>query len=191
MTESNASEGQEQPTVENDDDSVLVEYRKHLVEVSVRSQESLDRGLLTLSGGALGVSIVFLKDIVGEQAAEVLWVLLLAWICWTATIVAVLATFWWARRASETAIARCDDGTIWDHAHAPGGVFSSLTRKFNAVAGITFFVGIVAMLVFVGLNLSERNTRYEQRSGKVESPAADPDAKAAKPSPSRGPERID
>lgn len=42
------------------------EWREHLVSAEQKSQEDLDKALLSLSGGALGVSLIFLKDVIGQ-----------------------------------------------------------------------------------------------------------------------------
>ena len=46
-----------------------IEYRKDLIALEQRAQEAYDTTLLTLSGGALGVSFAFVKDFLGTQAA--------------------------------------------------------------------------------------------------------------------------
>jgi hypothetical protein len=40
-------------------------YRKHLVDSCQKSQEAYDKAVLALSAGALGVTINFVKDIIG------------------------------------------------------------------------------------------------------------------------------
>ena len=63
-------------------DAALAAYRLHLVAAEQKAQEDFDKTILSLSGGALGVSFVFLKDIVGpEHVAAPAW-LFAAWLTW-------------------------------------------------------------------------------------------------------------
>ena len=51
-------------------DKTLQEYRAHLVSAAQKAQEDFDKTLLALSGGALGVSFAFVKDIVGDGSVH-------------------------------------------------------------------------------------------------------------------------
>jgi hypothetical protein len=46
------------------------QYRALLVQTWQKTQDDIDKAILSLSGGALGVSFVFLKDIVGPAGAH-------------------------------------------------------------------------------------------------------------------------
>ena len=46
------------------------QYRALLVQTWQKTQDDIDKAILSLSGGALGVSFVFLKDIVGPTGAH-------------------------------------------------------------------------------------------------------------------------
>lgn len=152
----------ETPTLDARKEAAISEYRRFLVAGAQGSQEALDKALLTLSGGALGISVVFIKDILGPQLVVRLGALTTAWSSWSLSILLVVASFDMASRANRTAIAKCDDGTIYEHSKAPGGVFSYLTRACNFGAAALFVVGVIAMLVFVSANLKERNKHYDQ-----------------------------
>lgn len=164
------------PDDEAETNAALSDYRRFLVEGAQQSQSSLDKALLTLSGGALGISVIFIKDIIGEQHVVSLWALIASWGVWSASVLCVLASFDFASRANRVAIARCDDGTIHEHAEAPGGVFSYLTRGFNVGAALTFVLGVALMLAFVHGNLTERNKRYEQQRQAHSATAATSDS---------------
>ncbi len=43
----------------------LAAYRQHLVDAEQQMQAEYDKAVLVLSGGAIGLSMTFLKDIVG------------------------------------------------------------------------------------------------------------------------------
>jgi hypothetical protein len=140
------------PTHEKDvSDTPLTEYRRHCVSAEQKAQEDYDKSVLTLSGGALGVSFAFLKDVVGPGALLQPNFLLWAWLSWSASIVSTLASFWFSQLALRTAIAQVDTGTI--HDQFPGRAFSRITSTLNAIGGLAFVVGVVLMVVFVMANL--------------------------------------
>ena len=49
--------------------SELDEYRKSLIEIEQRIGAGYDKTLITLSGGALGLTVTFIKDIVTPASA--------------------------------------------------------------------------------------------------------------------------
>src|ERR1051325_8367007 len=71
-------------------DDALFEYRNHLVLAGQKAQEDYDKAVMTLSGGALGVSFAFLKDIVGPGDLLNETLLFFSWISWGLSVTAVL-----------------------------------------------------------------------------------------------------
>lgn len=57
------------------------DYRKLLQELEIKAQEQYDKTVLMLSGGALGVSFTFLKDIISLDKAIHTGYLIVAWGC--------------------------------------------------------------------------------------------------------------
>ena len=48
-------------------DESLREYRKELIQTVQKLNENYDKLIITLSGGALGLSLAFIKDIVKNE----------------------------------------------------------------------------------------------------------------------------
>lgn len=63
----------------------LAQYRDHLVLARQKAVEDADKTVLSLSGGALGVSFAFLNDVVGPNP-EALPHLIRAWMSWGGSI---------------------------------------------------------------------------------------------------------
>lgn len=78
----------------------LTEYRQSLVAAEQTMQGEYDKGVLTLSGGALGISLVFLKDVVGPKPLKEPGFLLASWIVWGLSIGFVLASYLRAQKPS-------------------------------------------------------------------------------------------
>src|SRR5258705_6835682 len=101
------------------------DWRKHLVSAEQKSQEDLDKALLSLSGGALGVSFVFLKDIVGAGPLVSVHLLQMAWICWAISTMTVLLSYYGSVYTINRAIQRLDARLPHDRAFA---VLAAMTR---------------------------------------------------------------
>lgn len=128
----------------------LAEYRRHCVDAGQKAQEDFDKSVLSLSGGALGVSFAFLKDVIGPGPVRGSVWLVAAWTVWALSIVAVLSSFFFSQLALRTAITQVDDATI--HTQHPGRWYTRATMGLNIAAGLLFLAGVIAMVVFVREN---------------------------------------
>lgn len=129
---------------------LAAEYRRLLVGLEQKSTEAFDKAVLSLSGGALGLSIAFLNNIRGQNAAERDDFLLGAWILWATSLVLTLISFWLSSRAMQMAIKQLDEGRLaQEH---PGGLWDMATKLLTPLAGLGFIGGVVLMIVFVHSN---------------------------------------
>jgi hypothetical protein len=133
----------------------LQRYRDHCVEAAQKAQDSYDRALLSLSGGGLAISLVFLKDVIGTRTLVSRDLLFWAWLLWVGSILAVLASYFTSQRALTTAVTQVDNGTI--HSEAPGKRSAQLTVALNLVSGAAFLAGTIVMLYFVLDNMVFRD----------------------------------
>jgi len=124
------------------------QYRAHLYQLEQKAQESFDKSVLSLSGGALGVSFAFTESFVGRPPYSMQILLALAWIAWAASIVAVLTSFFTSTIALRKELARglpAADGR--------GNRFDTITGVLNVIGGLLFPTGVVLLAVFVLKNL--------------------------------------
>jgi len=132
-----------------DDD--LKQYRSDLIEAEKQAQEDYDKTILTLSSGALGISIAFIKNIVGEGPIVAPGFLYWAWICWGASMASILVSFYTSHLALRREIRNLSEGkTIED---TPGGIFDKITAILNPLSGVLLIVGIILIALFVANNL--------------------------------------
>lgn len=131
--------------------SDLDEYRQHLVMTEQKAQEAYDKTVLTLSGGALGVSFAFLDKFVTSESVCCALFLVLAWTSWGASVTAVLASHFCGQRAVRRAIEQVDRREIY--IRRPGGTFAFLTDCLNVAGGVLFLAGVIFLIVFVYWNL--------------------------------------
>ena len=135
----------------------IEKYRDHCVDASHKAQESYDKAILSLSGGGLGVSLVYLKDVIGTRALVLPGVLWVAWITWTFSIVCILLSFFFSKHSLVKAIEQVDGGRI--HSEVPGGNFAKTTERLNVLSGILFLLGVFFMLLFVYKNFGAMDAK--------------------------------
>jgi hypothetical protein len=142
-------------------DEVDPEYRQWLVVAEQKAQEDYDKTVLTLSGGALGISFAFVKDIVGSGPIQNSSWLVGAWALWALSTSAMLGSFFVSRLALRRAIVQCDDGTIF--CKPPGGFYTRLTRWLNGSGAVLFLLGVCLMAAFVNVNITQRENRHDRQ----------------------------
>jgi hypothetical protein len=136
---------------ENAHAEIIAEYRGLLTQTEQKSQAEFDKGVLALSGGALGLSFAFTKNIVGPGEMIHAGYLLAAWITWAASSASVLISFFVSTLALRKAIYQLDHGTIG--MERPGGWWDRATSSLNLMGLLMFLFGLAMMIVFVNYNL--------------------------------------
>lgn len=132
-------------------DKDLKDYRNFLIQAQQKSVESYDKSLLTLSGGALAISFIFIEKIIGESPMEVPLILIFAWKCWVITIIGTLLSFYLSHIAMRKAIRQVDDEVIYQE--TPGGSYTFIISLLNAIDGILFNFGVILIMIFVIINM--------------------------------------
>ena len=132
-------------------DEDLRQYRNHLVTAEQKSQEDFDKTLITLSGGALGISFAFVKDVIGNSPMLSAYLLIWAWMSWTLSLACTLFSYYSSHWALRHAIKQVDAGTIYTQ--RPGGWSGKVTVVLNIVGGILFIVGVGLIIFFVFRNV--------------------------------------
>jgi len=125
-----------------------VQYRAHLYQLEQKAQESFDKSVLSLSGGALGVSFAFTESFIGTPPYRLHILLALAWIAWAGSIVAILASFFTSTCALRKELARG-----WPPGDGKGNRCDMITAVLNVTGGLLFPTGVVLLAVFVLKNL--------------------------------------
>lgn len=165
---------------ENKQSEHLADYRKLLVAADQKSQEDFDKTVLSLSGGALGISFVFVKDIIGPQPIVMSSFLLAAWLAWAFSTFSVLTSYYLSHLALRRAISQVDEGTIDNH--PPGGAYACLTSILNAIGAILFLVGVCCITVFAGVNLPTKGVTNDRKENTTSTPnTSTPAVTAANP----------
>jgi hypothetical protein len=113
--------------------------------------QEFDRSLLTLSAGALGVSLGFIKDVVPLKQAICLSLLFGSWYCFGISILLTLVSFIASQKAFRHMQAVAYEYYILGHEDAPTkrGAAVLTTRYLTYASGCFFLVALVLTLTFV------------------------------------------
>jgi hypothetical protein len=139
----------------------LWKYKQELATDEQKSQESYDKMLTSLSGGALGISIT-LVQFFDKTGLTGQWLLITAWVSWTLSLTGVLWSFWISVRQLRETMKLIDARThqlktFNDceelHGQLTKDRFSPWIRRFNFWSGTLFCIGAMAFAIFAFVNL--------------------------------------
>jgi hypothetical protein len=136
----------------------LLEYRGSIIPIRQKSQEEIDKQLLTISSAALGLTLTFYKDVLKEQIIRYDWLLRCAWLCWIVTIGLVLFSMYLSSESVRLRLAAVDEALKEATEEnddveldlGKGAKIRGALRVTNVCVLIIFFLGILAFaLVFL------------------------------------------
>lgn len=147
----------------------MEEYRKLNETLHYQATQNYDKYLITLSAGALALSLTFLSTILKDTTLSYRWLLFIAWIGWGISICCILYSFWTSKHSHSITLDQIERGTI--HNERVGGIFSVCTKILNETAGITFIIASISICFFIGLNMQTKgDIMAKEQKGSVPNP---------------------
>lgn len=148
----------------NSDSALYLEYRKHLWEAGKTASEHIDKAIMTLSAGALALSMTFLKDIVPLKDIIDLPLIIMAWCAFGSSIACVLLSQYESRKAIEVQLQRLESQIGQDHENADKpNQHSDWTNRLNLIAGTLFLTGLILIILFTTFNVR----RYSKMTNRI------------------------
>jgi hypothetical protein len=158
---------------------VYREERQLAIEAEHKQADNFDVNLLYLSGGALGLSMAFVKDMLGDSppAPYTQYALVGSWVCFGAAILATMTSFHTSQKAYRRhcdALDADQEGKQLDERNFWGEVTSWL----NATALAVFLLGCFCLGIFSFCNIggfghgkgdSGRTETRDQGEGRIRS----------------------
>lgn len=137
--------------------TTYLDHRRHLVESQNDQSRTFDRTALTISSGALALSITFLHDIVCVQPPRLEYAL---WSSWFALVVGILSTLtsfhlsvYAYRRAREILDAQREFELEQTKTEAcTSNLCARLVHVSNWISHCSIFAGIALMTIFAAAN---------------------------------------
>ena len=123
------------------------EYLQQLNKAYLESSAQFDKQLLYFASGALGLSFVFIKDIVKLNVATCKNLLITSWSFFGAVIVLSILSHY----SSLKAINKKIQNVNWQDESS--SKLNSYTKAFNILMIIFLISGLVILTVFIGINI--------------------------------------
>jgi uncharacterized membrane protein YqhA len=137
----------------------IADYRASLQKLEQEMQGEYDKAVMALSGGAFGVSLTFLKDIIGTSRIIDPFFLLTAWIAWGLSVTCVLFSYFTSTVALRAALDQVDDKTLYLEGKLLGKWYNVVTKVLNICGGVLFLIGISSIVLFVSSNIPNHGTK--------------------------------
>lgn len=148
-----------------------IRFREVLIKVSFDQQNSYDRNVLVLASGALGVSLIFIKDIAPGPLYAVPFALFGAWALLVICLLSTLISFVTSKKAIDLQIAIVDrqiENESYADEERRRHCFSTATAFTNHASYILFILGIILLCLFAFSNFGNEVTSHEKKSQSVQ-----------------------
>lgn len=132
-------------------DKGLEKYRDYLLESLRLLNHGYDKAVLTLSGGALVLSLAFTTGFLNpDETIKGAKYLVFAWCLFIFSLGCVFMRIILGIKATSKAIQQVDDGTI--RTQDVGGIYSMLTIGFSYLGATALIFGLGIVTYFIQLN---------------------------------------
>ncbi len=145
----------------------VMRHREVLAEAASNQSRSFDKYVLTLGAGALGISLVFLKDISPGPDRYFLWTLYLSWICFIVSMTTTLVSFLCGKAAYDREIKEWNNRYNSESKYGKSvykNVFSGVTKFLNITSFCAFILGVLFLCAFATQNLQRSQVKLNRRS---------------------------
>jgi len=122
-------------------------YRQWLVEAHQKSSDAYDKAVMTLAGGALGISVAFVHQVAPNPTHKT-W-LAWAWGLLAVSLLLIFLSFLASQQTLLREINQRDNKTVWPSWDMPGRA----TTLLNLASGAAFIGGIVCLVRFAWFNI--------------------------------------
>lgn len=133
-------------------------YRAHLAWLEEESRGLYDRAVLTLSGGAIGVSLVVFKDYLKLRGGVGSVLIALALLCWGLSVFCTLFSSARSRKVLSRAVAWLNEGLAPARLNELSGRVAS---RVNTASSILFLFGVTFFAIYVAI---EPTTAVKQQA---------------------------
>jgi TRAP-type C4-dicarboxylate transport system permease small subunit len=134
-----------------------IEERRSLIEASRVSAEQFDKYILTLSTGALALSITFLKNIAPVPQTDTIVFLVLSWLCLIICALLTLVSFLTSQKACSIQIEILEKNYLPDEKPVDSkNQMSSFTIWLNRLSIFFFIIGVSLLAIFSIKNINHQ-----------------------------------
>ena len=141
----------------DDDTENYLKERKLLIDAQQQSYQQFDKAILTLSSGGLGVSIIFLRDILPLEQITNYCFLIGSWILFTISITCTLISFLTSQYACGEQLELINRYFLNKDSDAltKKNTFAQITGGLNISAAVFFILAVISTIMFVSINITQ------------------------------------
>lgn len=147
---------------------ILAEYKPHLLSLIDKSDEHFEKQLSFIASGALAISFLFIENVIGDFAnSSYRYFLFTGWICLVVSLMINLLSHKVASKNHSETLAEIDetlklDDNAGEYPHFCYDSSRAEKRrarigKLNDISIYSLIFGIVLILLFAAINLSQKN----------------------------------
>jgi len=140
---------------------VFLEERKELLATAKEAATQYAKAIMTLSAGALALSLTFMKDIVPCPAPKTLAYLKLSWGSFSASLTLIVISFLLSEFAFIKQVEVTKGALLPENSEKENNKWSSNPYRspiviLNILSLITFLLGVIFLVLFSLLNLGAK-----------------------------------
>jgi len=137
---------------------VYLEERKSLVDAEREGSRLFDKAILTLTAGAFGLSLTFIRQMAPDIKSGTAFMLVYAWVGFCVSLLSTLISF----LTSQSACSRQREILEAEYFHNSSGhdkkanlknKFAIWTKWLNILSIFTFIIGVIFLAIFSIVNL--------------------------------------
>ena len=136
---------------------LYVKEEEDLSKRDLSNVENLDKAILSLSSAGLGLSLVFIKNVVELSKANHVWVLNGSWLMFVLAIRSTLLSYLFGQRALNK-LREFIERYYFDGDEDAGqktSLASRITRVLSHVSVFAYIAAVSGTALFIGLNLEK------------------------------------
>lgn len=144
------------------------EVQKDLLTRQISNSVNYDNAILTLSSGALGLSLAFIKNIVPIEKTLYSHCLIVSWVLFCLAIISTLLSFLVSQKGLETQRLHAYEYYIKknDEYLDKENIWRTLTDYLNLFSGLFFISAVIITIYFVAINIGESRMKNADRVEK-------------------------
>lgn len=142
-------------TIDEANYQAYLEERKLLIEALREGSRTFDKAILTVSSGAFGLTIAFMKEIAPEPFQNTLWLIATSWICFSISLIVILLSFLFSQIACREQIDIAYDSMLRNMERQTK--WGKITTLCNYISIVTLIAAIVFWGFFAFWNIRFTN----------------------------------
>lgn len=130
-----------------------LQHRKYLIETSLGQIGQFDKLIVTLSSGALALSLTFIKDISPTPIPCSKFLIFVSWILFTISLIATLLSHYTSHKDMDFEIMKLDKNYEDEREmYDPKNPFRTATILLNILSASMFLIGLCFLVAFTSVN---------------------------------------